>query len=132
MKYQLHDSQINNISAFNSQIVLYFLKGFWETDITGKETTQKQNCKVVFNICNKFNLPIEDFLSIRICKRKNIFKPISLVKFINLLKKSAFDVDMEYDCSFDSSKMIQCYSNSQKILLELFIKDIKNVEYFHD
>ena len=69
MNYQLHDSQINNLSVSNN-IVLYFSQGFWETDATGKEVSQKQNCKLIFNIDNEFNLPLEDFLTIRICKRK--------------------------------------------------------------
>ena len=131
MNYQLHDSQINDLSISNN-IVLHFSRGFWETDIKGKEVIQKQNCKLVFNIDNKFNLPLEEFLTIRICIRKNIFKPISLCKFVDLLKKSAFDVDMEYDCSFANRKMMQLYSNSLKIAVELFVYDIKNVEYVHD
>ena len=53
-------------------------------------------------------------------------------EFIDLLKKSAFDVDMEYDCSFANRKMIQLYSNSLNIAVELFIEEIKNVEYVHD
>ena len=132
MNYQLHDSQINNLSICNNKIVLHFSEGFWETDAKGKEVSQKQICKVVFSIDNELNLPIEDFITIRICKRKNIFKPISLDKFIGLLKKSAFDVDMEYDCSFAKSKMIQIHSNFLKIVIELFIEEIKNVEYIYD
>ena len=131
MNYQLHDSQINNLSV-SKNIVLYFSRGFWETDATGKEVSQKQNCKLIFSIDNEFNLPLEEFLTIRICKRKSIFKPISLPKFIDLLKKSAFDVDMEYDCSYANRKMIQLYSNSLNIAVELFIEEIKNVEYVHD
>ena len=83
MNYQLHDSQINNLSV-SKNIVLYFSRGFWETDATGKEVSQKQNCKLIFSIDNEFNLPLEEFLTIRICKRKGIFKPISLPKFIDL------------------------------------------------
>ena len=132
MTYQLHDSQINNISIYNDKIEFYFSKGFWETDTKGKEVYQNQNCKIIFYIENKFNLPIDDFLTIRICKRKNIFKPISLEKFANLLKKTALNVDMEYDCIFANKKMIQLYSNSLKIFIELFIEDIKNIEYIHD
>ena len=131
MNYQLHDSQINNLSVSNN-IVLYFSQGFWETDKKGKEVSQKQNCKLIFNIDNEFNLPLEEFITLRICKRKSIFKPISLHKFVNLLKKSAFDVGMEYDCSFARRKMIQLYSNSLNIAVELFIEEIKNVEYVHD
>ncbi len=131
MNYQLHDSQINNLTVSNN-IVLYFSQGFWETDKKGKEVSQKQNCKLIFNIDNEFNMPLEEFITIRICKRKSIFKPLSLHKFVNLLKKSAFDVHMEYDCSFAQRKMIQLYSNSLNIAVELFIEDIKNVEYVHD
>ena len=87
MNYQLHDSQINDLSISNN-IVLHFSRGFWETDITGKEVIQKQNCKLIFSIDNQLNLPLEEFLTIRICKRKSIFKPISLPKFIDLLKTS--------------------------------------------
>jgi len=132
MNYQLHDSQINNLSI-SKNIVFYFSQGFWETDTTGKEISQKQNCKLIFSIDNEFNnLPLEEFITIRICKRKNIFKPISLQKFLKLLKKSTFDVDMEYDCFFANRKMIQLSSNSLNIAVELFIDDIKNVEYVHD
>lgn len=132
MNYQLQDSQINNLSI-SKNIVFYFSQGFWETDTTGKEISQKQNCKLIFSIDNEFNnLPLEEFITIRICKRKNIFKPISLQKFLKLLKKSTFDVSMEYDCFFANRKMIQLYSNSLNIAVELFIDDIKNVEYVHD
>lgn len=131
MNYQLHDSQIINLSVSNN-IVLYFSQGFWETDTKGKEVSQNKNCKLIFSVDNEFNLPLEEFITIRICKRKSIFKPISLNKFVNLLKKSAFNVDMEYDCPFASRKMIQLYSNSLNIAVELFIEEIKNVEYIHD
>ena len=132
MNYQLHDSQINNISVSDNKIVLYFSQGFWETDANGKEVSQKQNCKLIFNIENEFNLPMEDLITIRICKRKNIYKPIRLRKLIDLLKKSAFNVYLEYDCSFADRKMIQIYSNSLKLSVELFIEEIKNIEYVHD
>ena len=132
MNYQLHDSQINNLSVSSNIIVLYFSQGFWETDANGKEVSQKQNCKLVFSIDNEFNVPLEEFITIRICKRKSIFKPIGLRKFIDLLKKSAFDVDLEYDCCFANRKMLQLYSSSLKIAVELFIGEIKDVEYVHD
>ena len=132
MNYQLHDSQINSVSFSNNKIVLYFSQGFWETDAKGKQVSQKQNCKVVFSIDNEFNLPIEDFITIRICKRKSILKSITLRRFVNLLKKSAFDVDMEYECSFSNRKMIQIYSNTLKTFIEIFIEEIKNIEYIHD
>ena len=132
MSYQLHDSQINNVAFSDNKVILYFSQGFWETDTKGKQVSQKQNCQLVFYIDNEFNLPIEDFITIRICKRKNTLKPISLHKFVDLLKKSAFDVDMEYDCSFANRKMIQAYSSTLKLFIEIFIEEIKNIEYIHD
>ena len=132
MNYQLHDSQINNLSVSDNIIVLCFSQGFWETDEKGKEVSQKQNCKLIFSIDNEFNVPLDEFITIRICKRKSIYKPITLCKFVDLLKKSAFDVDMEYDCNFANRKMIQLYSNSLNIIVEFFIKEIKSVEYVHD
>ena len=131
-KYQLHDSQINGITISDNSIVFSFSEGFWETDESGKEITQKQNCKIAFNIDNKFNLRVEEFISVRISGRNNVFKPISLARFVNLLKKTKFNVDMEYDCLFAKSKMLQLYSNSSKILVEFFIKEIERVEYFCD
>ena len=132
MKYELHDSQINDISVFENKIVLSFSEGFWELGTNGKEFSQKQNSKIIFNIDNEFSVPIEDFISIRISKRKNIFKSISLRDFKKLLKKSPFDVDMEYNCDFSSRKFLQLYSNKIRVLIEIFIEDIKSAEYIHD
>ena len=132
MKYELHDSQINDILIDENKIVLYFSEGFWELDTNGKESSQKQNSKIIFNIDNEFSVPIEDFISIRISKRKNVFKPLSLRDFKKLIKKSPFDVYMEYNCVFSSSKFLQLYSNKIRALVEIFIEDIKSVEYIHD
>ena len=132
MKYELHDSQISDILIGKNKIVLSFSEGFWELDANGKESSQKQNSKIIFNIDNEFSVPIEDFISIRISKRKNIFKSISLRDFKKLLKKSPFDVDMEYNCDFSSRKFLQLYSNKIRVLIEIFIEDIKSAEYIHD
>jgi hypothetical protein len=132
MKYELHDSQINNILIDENKIVLSFSEGFWELDTNGKEFSQKQNSKIIFNIDNEFSVPIEDFISIRISKRKNVFKPISLRDFKKLIKKSPFDVYMEYNCVFSSRKFLQLYSNKIRAFVEIFIEDIKSVEYIHD
>ena len=132
MKYELHDSQINDISVCENKIVLSFSEGFWELDTDGKESSQKHNSKIIFNIDNEFSVPIEDFISIRISKRKNIFKSISLREFKKLLKKSPFDVDMEYNCDFSSRKFLQLYSNKIRVSIEIFIADIKSAEYIHD
>jgi hypothetical protein len=132
MKYELHDSQIIDILIGKNKIVLSFSEGFWELDTNGKESSQKQNSKIIFNIDNEFSVPIEDFISIRISKRKNVFKPLSLRDFKKLIKKSPFDVDMEYNCVFSSRKFLQLYSNKIRALVEIFIEDIKSVEYIHD
>ena len=132
MKYELHDSQISDILIGENKIVLSFSEGFWELDTNGKEYSQKQNSKIIFNIDNEFSVPIEDFISIRISKRKNVFKPLSLRDFKKLIKKSPFDVDMEYNCDFSSRKFLQLYSNKIRALVEIFIEDIKSVEYIHD
>ena len=79
MNYQLHDSQINDLSICNNKIVLHFSEGFWETDAKGKEVSQKQNCKLVFSIDNELNLPIENFIFIRVCKSLSNFSfPLSI------------------------------------------------------
>lgn len=132
MNYQLHDSQINSVYFSNDKIVFYFSQGFWDVDAKGNEVSQKQNCRLVFHIDNEFNLPIDDFVAIRSCKRKSILKPITLERFTKLLKKSTFDVDMEYSCLFANRKMIQLYSNTLKLFIEIFIKDIREIEYVHD
>ena len=133
MKYELHDSQINDFLIVDDKIVISFSKGFWKIDPSdNKKSSQKQNSKIIFNIDNEFSIPIEDFVSIRISKKKNIFKPISLKKFMLLLKKSPFDVDMEYNCDFSNRKLLQLYSNKTKALVEIFIADIKSVEYIYD
>ena len=54
MKYELHDSQINDILIDGNKIVLSFSEGFWELDTNGKESSQKQNSKIIFNIDNEF------------------------------------------------------------------------------
>ena len=132
MKYELHDSQINDILIDENKIVLSFSEGFWELDTNGKESSQKQNAKIIFNIDNEFSVPIEYFISIRISKRKNVFKPLSLRNLKKLIKKSPFDVHMEYNCVFSSRKFLQLYSNKIRALVEIFIEDIKSVEYIHD
>ena len=74
MKYELHDSQINDFLIVDDKIVISFSKGFWKIDPSdNKKSSQKQNSKIIFNIDNEFSIPIEDFVSIRISKKKNIF-----------------------------------------------------------
>ena len=131
-KYELHDSQINDILIGENKIVLSFSKGFWELDTNGKEYSQKQNSKIIFNIDNYFSVPIEDLISIRISKRKNVFKLLSLRDFKKIIKKSPFDVSREYNCVLSSSKFLQLHSNKIRALVEIFIEDIKSVEYIHD
>ena len=131
MKYQLHDSQINRIEFGEDTITFTFSQGFWGTDEHGKMTEQLKNCKIVFEI-DRNDVPIEDFISVRISKKGGAYKTISLEKFMGLLKKSPFDVYLEYNCDFASSKMFQMHSNHLRVSAEIFIEEIKNVEYIHD
>ena len=131
MKYQLHDSQINKIELGENTITLRFSQGFWATDEHGKMIEQLENCKTVFEI-DRNDIPIEDYISIRISKKGGAYKTISLKKFMGLLKKSPFDVFFEYNCDFASSKMFQMHSKRLCVSAEIFIEDIKNVEYLHD
>ena len=131
MKYQLHDSRINKIELGEDTITFTFSQGFWTTDEHGKMNEQLKNCKTVFEI-NRNDIPIEDFISIRISKKVGVYKTISLEKFMGLLNKSPFDVYLEYNCDFASSKMFQMHSNHLRVSAEIFIEEIKNVEYIHD
>ena len=131
MKYQLHDSQINKIELCEDTIILKFSQGFWATDEHGKMTDQLKNCEIVFEI-DRNNVPIEDFIAIRISKKGGVHKTISIKRFMALLKKSPFDVYLEYNCDFASSKMLQMHSNHLRVGAEVFIDEIKNVEYIHD
>lgn len=131
MKYQLHDSQINKIEFGEDTISFIFSQGFWATDEHGKMIEQLKNCKTVFEI-DRNDVPIEDFISIRISKKGGACKTISLEKFMGLLKKSPFNVYLEYNCDFASSKMFQMHSNHLRVSAEIFIEEIKNVEYIHD
>ncbi len=131
MKYQLHDSQINKIELGEDAITFKFSQGFWTTDDQGKMIEQLNNCEIVFEI-DRNDIPIEDFISIRISKKGGAYKTISLEKFMGLLKKSPFDVYMEYDCSFANRKMLQIHSNHLLVRAEIFIEEIKNVEYIHN
>lgn len=131
MKYQLHDSQINGLKLGENAIVLEFSQGYWATDEHGKMCVQLENCKIVFEI-DRNDVPIEDFISVRISKKGGAYKTVSLAKFIDLLKKSPFDVYMEYDCSFANRKMIQTHSNYLLVRAEIFIEEINNMEYIHD
>ena len=124
MKYQLHDSQINRIEIGEDTITFTFSQGFWETDEHGKMTEQLKNCKIVFEI-DRNDVPIEDFISIRVSKKGVAYKTISLEKFMGLLKKSPFDVYLEYNCDFASSKMLQMHSNHLRVSAEIFIEEIK-------
>ena len=131
MKYQLHDSQINKIEFGEDTIIFTFSQGFWGTDEHGKMTEQLKNCKIVFEI-DRNDVPIEDFISIRVSKKGGAYKTISLEKFMGLLKKSPFDVYLEYNCDFASSKMFQTHSNHLRMSAEIFIEEIKSVEYIHN
>ena len=131
MNYQLHDSQINKIEFGEDTISFIFSQGFWATDEHGKMYEQLENCRIVFEI-DRNDVPIEDFISVRISKKGGAYKSVSLAKFIDLLKKSPFDVYMEYDCSFANRKMLQIHSNYLLVRAEIFIEEIKNVEYVHD
>ena len=131
MKYQLHDSQINQIKLGKDTISLKFSEGFWATNEHGKITDQLKNCEIVFEI-DRNDIPIEDFIAIRVSKKGGVYKTVSLAKFVSLLKKSPFNVYLEYNCDFASSKMLQIHSNALRICAEIFIEEIKNVEYIHD
>ena len=131
MKYQLHDSQINRIEFGEDTITFTFSQGFWTTDEHGQMTEQLENCKTVFEI-DRNDVPIEDFIAIRVSKKGGAYKTISLEKFMGLLKKSPFDVYLEYNCDFASGKMFQMHSNHLRVSAEIFIEEIKNVEYIHD
>ena len=131
MKYQLHDSQINQIKLGKDTISLKFSEGFWATNEHGKMTDQLKNCEIVFEI-DRNDVPIEDFIAIRVSKKGGVYKTVSLAKFVSLLKKSPFNVYLEYNCDFASSKMLQIHSNTLRICAEIFIEEIKNVEYIHD
>ena len=131
MNYLLHDSQINKIELGKNTITLEFSQGFWATYEHGKMSEQLENCKIVFEI-DRNNVPIEDFISIRISKKGGAYKTISLEKFMGLLKKSPFNVYLEYNCDFASSKMFQMHSNHLRVSAEIFIEEIKNMEYVHD
>ena len=130
MNYQLHDSQINKIELGEDTISFIFSQGFWATDEHGKMIEQLENCKIVFEI-DRNDVPIEDFISVRISKKGGIYKTISLKKFMGLLKKSPFNVYLEYNCDFASRKMLQIHSNHLRVSAEIFIEEIKNVEYIH-
>ena len=131
MKYQLHDSQINQIKLGQDTISLKFSEGFWATNEHGKMTDQLKNCEIVFEI-DRNDVPIEDFIAIRVSKKGGVYKTVSLAKFVSLLKKSPFNVYLEYNCDFASSKMLQMHSNALRICAEIFIEEIKNIEYIHD
>ena len=131
MNYQLHDSQINKIELGENTISLKFSEGFWATNEHGKMTDQLKNCEIVFEI-DRNDVPIEDFIAIRVSKKGGVYKTVSLAKFVSLLKKSPFNVYLEYNCDFASSKMLQMHSNALRICAEIFIEEIKNVEYIHD
>ena len=74
MNYQLHDSQINKIELGEDTITLKFSQGFWATDERGKISEQLKNCEIVFEI-DRNDVPIEDFISIRISKKAELTKP---------------------------------------------------------
>ena len=131
MKYQLHDSQINQIKLGKDTISLKFSEGFWATNEHGKMTDQLKNCEIVFEI-DRNDVPIVDCIAIRVSKKRGVYKTVSLAKFVRLLKKSPFNVHLEYNCDFASSKMLQMHSNALRIGAEIFIEEIKNVEYIHD
>ena len=132
MKYQLHDSQINKIELGEDTISFIFSQGFFgAADEHGKMYEQLENCRIVFEI-DRNDVPIEDFISVRVSKKGGVYKTISLEKFMGLLKKSPFNVYLEYNCDFARSKMFQMHSNHLRVSAEIFIEEIKNVEYIHD
>ena len=130
MSYQLHDSQINKIEFGEDTIFLKFSQGFWATDEHGKMSEQLKNCEIIFEI-NRNDAPIEDFISIRVSRKCGAYKTISLEKFMRVLNKFPFDVYLEYNCDFASSKILQIHSNHLRVRAEVFIEEIKNVKYIH-
>lgn len=131
MSYQLHDSQINKIELNEDAIIFNFSQGFWTTDDQGKMSEQLKNCEIVYEI-DRNDVPVEDFISVRVSKKGGAYKTVSFAKFVSLLEKSPFDVHMEYDCSFANSKMLQVHSNRLRIRAEIFIEEIKNAKYIYD
>lgn len=131
MKYQLHDSQINGFKFEGNAIVLEFSQGYWTTDECGKMREQLKNCKIVFEI-DMNDVSIKNFITFRISKKGGVYKTISLEKFMGLLKKSPFNVYLEYNCEFAGSKMLQLHSNHLRVFAEMFIEGIKKTEYIHD
>ena len=131
MIYQLHDSQINKIELGENSIIFKFSQGFWATDERGKMSEQLNNCEIVF-VIDRNDVPINDFISVRISKKGGLYRTVPLEKFFGLLRKYPFDVSREYDCSFANSKMFQIYSNKLRIEAEIFIEEIKNIEYIYD
>ena len=74
-------------------------------------------------------MPSENFISVRICKKVGVYKAIPIKKFIDILRKCPFDVDLEYRCDFADSKMLTAHSNLLDVSAEIFIEEIKNTEY---
>ena len=131
MRYQLHDSQVDGLIMEENRILFTFSQGFWKTDENGKQVEQMHNCQLVFYI-EKGDALMEDCIFVRLSKKGKTYKTVALRTFIGLLRKSAFDVDMEYDCAFSNRKMLQLYSNSLQTRVEIFIEEIQKVEYIHD
>ena len=75
---------------------------------------------------------MEDFITVRVSKKKGVFKVVPLFEFTSLLKRNALDVDMEFDCKFSRRKMLQGSLHGSRIGVEIFIEDIKHIEYLHD
>ena len=121
--FLLHESSINGIDCENSELILNFNEGFWNTN-----HNQLKNCKIVISIKNLNSNNIDCFVSIN---GRGIFnRQISYSDFVKKIKKESFVIDVEYYSEFERSILL--FGRILGKEYELKITDIQNLSFLFE
>ncbi|MBQ4585459.1 MAG: hypothetical protein IJA82_04560 [Clostridia bacterium] len=118
-KYGLHDCMINEIWLDNRQIKFNFPLGVYKLNDSGKETELTEACTMNIDVDNSTNLDNH----IQVNKiRKNKIESIEFDQFVQLIKKSNFDIDINFYSPFCNTILLKGYI--EKYMYELTISEI--------
>lgn len=121
--YCLHESVISDVECIDSKLIMHFRNGFW------KNHRQAENCCMVINIDGLTEKTVE-FHTLIITVSKNKQRLLTYSKFLDLLRKSHFVIDVDYYSDFAKSILLLGYAGNHKVELSIF--DIVNIEYVSD
>lgn len=123
--YSFHDTRINKICLLEDGIVFYLNQGLYSINAKKSENSKTPPCKVVISIDN-FNKE-KPFQHIEVVKQyKVIVKEINFDVLLNMMRKKAFDIYLDYYCMFSRSIKIEGAIDKSKIDITIF--DIKSID----